>query len=126
MRVLSIILTAIALFFGFIPGVWAQSELVTPLLLIGPNSTGYQCVVTNPTGNKITVDLTLIDLLGNTVFDTGSVPIGARATLLAPFPGPKPLFCAVNVSNAQDTSLVRVVLVTTDAKDNVTGLVQAR
>ncbi len=126
MRVLSIILATITLFFGFTPSAWAGSELVTPLLVIGPNSSAFQCIVTNATATSVNVDLTLIDLFGKTVLDTGSVPIGPRATFMQAFPGPRPLSCVVDVLNGQDASLVRAVLVTTDANDNITGLVDAR
>ena len=126
MRVLSITLATITLFFGFTPSAWAGTELVTPLLVIGPNSSAFQCIVTNATATtKVNVDLTLIDLFGSKVFEADAVPIGPRHTFIQAFTSPRPLFCVVNVG-MQDPNLVRVVLVTTDGNDNITGLVQAR
>ena len=102
MRVLSIILATITLFFGFTPSAWAGSELVTPLLVIGPNSSAFQCIVTNATAtSKVNVDLTLIDLFGK---HSARGRLGANRSeshLHAGFPGPRPLSCVVDVRNGK-------------------------
>ncbi len=125
MRVLSTILTTITLFFGFTSSAWAGSEAVTPLLLIGPNSSAFQCVVTNTTTSSVNINLFLFDVFGKKAYEADSVQIGPRNTFIQAFPSPRPLSCVVDVLGGPDANVVRVVLVTTDAKDNITGLVQA-
>ena len=84
----------------------------TPLLLIGPNSSGFQRIVTNATATKsVNVNLLLIDLFGKAVQEADSVPIGPGGSFIQTFPDPSPLLCVVDLLGGLDASLERVVLV---------------
>jgi hypothetical protein len=74
----------------------------------------------------LSVNVTLVDILGNEVFEADLAPIGPRASSIALSPVLRPLSCVVDVQAGQDASLIRVVLVIADGNGNVTSLVQAR